>query len=326
MPKFYFEADVDLRLIVSRRVAVLGYGNQGRAHALLLRERGVEVVVGAREGRGCERAVTDGFAPVPIAEAAERAEVVMMALPDEAMADIYAASVESCMSPGKTLMVCHGLAFHFGLIAPPPGVDVCMAAPKGSGASLLAAHAEGHALAGLVAVHQDATGRALDMALSYAGALGCGRAVIIETTFQEECVTDLFGEQAVLCGGIPELIKAAFETLVEAGYSPESAYLECLHEAKLITDLLYARGLAGMREAISDTAEWGGYRTGQRLIDAGVRARMREVLRDIESGEFAREWVEEARNGKPGMLRLRQEEAQHAVEVVGRELRKKMGV
>ncbi|MEX2243889.1 MAG: ketol-acid reductoisomerase [Fimbriimonadaceae bacterium] len=326
MAKLYFDRDVDASLISSKRVAVLGFGNQGRAHATLLRDFGVKVVVGARTGRGSALAESEGFFPMPLADASAEAEVLMMALPDEAMAAIYSAEIAPNVAPGKTLMVCHGFAFHFGFIAAPPGVDVCMAAPKGSGASLMAANAEGRALAGLVAVFQDATGHALETALGYACALGCGRAVIIETTFKEECVTDLFGEQAVLCGGIPELIKSAFRVLVDAGYSPESAYLECLHEAKLITDLLYERGLAGMRAAISDTAEWGGYQTGRRLVTDVVRNEMRAVLAEIESGSFARGWVSEAAGGKAEMLRLRAEEAEDPVEDVGRELRPKLGL
>lgn len=325
MGKFHYEDDIDGDLVRSRRVAVLGYGNQGRAHATILRDYGVDVVVGARTGKGSALAEADGFEPLSIPAAASECDVVMMALPDEAMADIYRAEIAEFVTPGKALMVCHGFAFHFGLIAAPEGVDVCLAAPKGSGASLMAAHWDGRALAGLVAVYQDATGGALDLALSYACGLGCGKAVIIETTFQEECVTDLFGEQAVLCGGIPELVKAAFDTLVTAGYSPEAAYLECLHEAKLITDLLYERGLSGMRAAISDTAEWGGFQTGKALIDESVRKRMRDVLAKIESGEFAKGWVEEARAGKKALADLRAEERDLEIERVGQDLRRKMG-
>ncbi len=326
MARHYFEADVDTSLILAKRVAVLGYGNQGRAHARLLREYGVEVVVGARTGKGSALAEIDGFSPVSLSTAAASCDVLMMCLPDEAMAGIYEAEIASHVVPGMALMVCHGFSFHFGFIAAPSGVDVCLAAPKGSGASLLRAAAEGRSLAGLVAVFQDATGSALELALGYAVGLGCGRSVIIETTFKEECVTDLFGEQAVLCGGIPELIKAAFSVLVDAGYSPEAAYLECLHEAKLITDLLYERGFAGMRAAISDTAEWGGYVTGRLLIDDSVRARMRTVLAEIESGSFAREWVSESAGGKSRMLKMREEEAGHPAEDVGRELRRDMGL
>jgi ketol-acid reductoisomerase len=248
----------------------------------------------------------------------------MMALPDEHMAEVYRESVEPKLDHTKSLFVCHGFTFHFGLIEAPDGIDVCLAAPKGSGASMRREFEAGRSLAGLVAVYQDATGHALELALSYAWGIGCARSLVIETTFQEECVTDLFGEQAVLCGGIPELIKAAFETLVARGYSPEAAYLECLHEAKLITDLLYERGLNGMREAISDTAEWGGYQVGQRLVNAEARAEMRRVLDQIESGEFARGWVEETRNGKPTLKRLRSEEATSQIEETGQALRKKM--
>jgi ketol-acid reductoisomerase len=288
---------------------------------LNLRDQGVGVVVGAREGKGRQTALEDGFSPLSLADASCACDVLMMALPDESMADIYAAEIAPAVAPGMALMVCHGFAFHFGLVSAPEGVDVCLAAPKGSGASLRREYEAGGSLAGLVAVYQDASGSALELAKSYAWGLGCGRSVVIETTFEEECVTDLFGEQAVLCGGIPELIKAAFDVLVEAGYSPESAYLECLHEAKLITDLIYERGLKGMRQAISDTAEWGGYQTGTRLVDESVKAKMREVLKDIRSGGFAQSWVDEARAGKRELHRLREAEADSAIEDVGRRLR-----
>jgi ketol-acid reductoisomerase len=282
------------------------------------------VTVGARSGPGRDRASALGFDPVSIAEAAKTCNLLMMSLPDEHMADIYHAEIAPHVDGSKTLMVCHGFAFHFGFIAPPPGVDVCLAAPKGSGASMRREFESGRSLAGLVAVLQDATGSALQTALSYAWGMGCARTMVIETTFQEECVTDLFGEQAVLCGGIPELIKAAFHTLTAAGYPPEAAYLECLHEAKLITDLLYERGLAGMRKAISDTAEWGGYQAGSALIDEATQARLDHLLSRIESGEFAKEWVAEARQGKPNLKRLRNSEANDEIEAVGDQLRKLM--
>jgi ketol-acid reductoisomerase len=321
MPKIWTGPDVTANGIDEKRVAVLGFGNQGHAHALNLRDQGVAVSVGARKGKGWDAALSNGFAPLTISEACKQCQVLMMALPDEHMADIYSESIAPYLDSTKTLMVCHGFAFHFGLIDPPKDVDVCLAAPKGSGASMRREFEAGRSLAGLVAVHKDASGNALQTALGYAWGLGFGRSVVIETTFKEECVTDLFGEQTVLCGGIPELIKAAFATLVDAGYSPEAAYLECLHEAKLITDLLYERGLTGMREAISDTAEWGGYKTGTNLIDERVRQAMRETLKNIEDGDFAREWVEEARNGKPTLKRLRKEESGLQIEKTGDELR-----
>ena len=324
MATIYSESDIDPGIVQGRTVAVIGYGNQGRAQALNLRDRRVTVAVGQRKsGAGWESAVEDGFAPVPIADAAKLGGIVMLTLPDESMADIYDEHVAPAMRPGKTLLVCHGYALHFGLLKPRDDIDVALAAPKGSGATLRKEVSEGRSLTGLVAVHQDETGSAHATALSYLLAIGCGKTVI-ETTVEEECVTDLFGEQAVLCGGIPELIKAAFEVLVEAGYSPQSAYIECLHEAKLITDLLYQRGLSGMREATSDTAEWGGYQAGTRLIDETVRERMRAVLQEIRSGRFATGWNEESSSGKKELLRLRNEESRHPVEDVGRKLRKLM--
>ena len=324
MATIYSEADIDPGIVQGRTVAVIGYGNQGRAQALNLRDSGVAVRVGQRTGGpGWDSSTADGLAPVTIADAAELGEIVMLTLPDESMADIYEEHVAPAMKPGKTLLVCHGYALHFGFLKPRGDMDVALAAPKGSGATLRKEVSEGRSLTGLVAVHQDATGSAQATALSYLSAIGCGTTVI-GTTVEEECVTDLFGEQAVLCGGIPELIKAAYEVLVEAGYSPESAYIECLHEAKLITDLLYERGLSGMREAISDTAEWGGYQAGTLLIDETVRERMRAVLQEIRSGRFAAGWNEESGSGKKELLRLRDEESKHAVEDVGRKLRKLM--
>ena len=324
MAKFYYRRDVDPEVILGRSVAVLGYGNQGRAQALNLRDQGVAVTVGARMGNGRETALKDGFDAADLEAAAAVSDVVMMTLPDESMAEVYRAHIEPSIKPGKTLMVCHGFAFNFGFIHAPSGVDVCMVAPKGSGASLRGAYEAGLGLAGLVAVHQDASGEALSVALSYAWGIGCARSVIMETTFKEECETDLFGEQAVLCGGIPELIKAAFETLVEAGYSPEAAYFECMHEAKLITDLMYERGLSGMREAISDTAEWGGYQAGKRIVDDGVRKRMKKVLDEVQSGKFAKGWVGEAEGGKKTLHQLREEESRLAIEEVGKTLRDAM--
>lgn len=324
MATIYSESDIDPGIVQGRTVAVIGYGNQGRAQALNLRDRRVTVAVGQRKsGAGWKSALEDGFAPVPIADAAKLGGIVMLTLPDESMADIYDEHVALAMRPGKTLLVCHGYALHFGLLKPRDDIDVALAAPKGSGQTLRKEVSEGRSLAGLVAVFQDATGSALATALSYAWGIGCGKTVI-GTTVEEECVSDLFGEQAVLCGGIPELIKAAYEVLVEAGYSPESAYIECLHEAKLITDLLYERGLSGMREAISDTAEWGGYQAGTRLIDESVRHRMRALLSDIRSGKFAEEWAAEYRAGKPRLRDLRTREAEHPIEKVGKRLRRRM--
>ena len=324
MAKIYSKADIDPGIVQGRKVAVIGYGNQGRAQALNLRDSGVNLVVGQRTGGpGWDHATADGLAPVSLSEAADQGEIVMLTLPDESMANIYDEHVAPAMKPGKTLLVCHGYALHFGFLKPRNDIDVALAAPKGSGATLRKEVTEGRSLMGLVAVHQDATGSSRATALSYLSAIGCGKTVI-GTTVEEECVTDLFGEQAVLCGGIPELIKAAYEVLVEAGYSPESAYIECMHEAKLITDLLYERGLSGMREAISDTAEWGGYQAGKRLIDKSVRQRMKELLKDIRDGKFAKEWDEESKTGKKRLHKLRHEESNHPVEEVGKKLRESM--
>ncbi|MCH7905359.1 MAG: ketol-acid reductoisomerase [Armatimonadetes bacterium] len=324
MPTIIPESDIDPSLIKGKTVAIIGYGNQGRAHSLNLRDRGITVLVGQRRGgQGWKNAVSDGFEPTSLGEATSPADFVVLALPDESMAEVYEEQISKAMTPGKTLLVCHGFSIHFGFLKPRQDIDVVLAAPKGSGASLRKEVSEGRSMAGLVAVHQDVSGQALGIALSYTWGIGC-HSTVIHTTFEEECVTDLFGEQAVLCGGIPELIKAAFDTLVEAGYSPESAYLECLHEAKLITDLLYERGLTGMREAISDTAEWGGYRAGKLLIDESVKERMRQVLGEIRSGKFAEEWVAESKTGKKRLHHMREEESRHAIEDVGRRLRERM--
>lgn len=314
-------SEIDPAAILTKTVAVIGYGNQGHAHALNLRDQGVRVLVGAREGRGHELAVEHGFDPLPIVDAVKSADVVMLALPDEAMADVFDQCVRSNVTSGAAILVCHGLTFHFGLIEEPDGVDVALVAPKGSGASMRREYVAGRSLAALVAVHQDSTGQARQIALSYAWGIGCARSLVLETTFKEECVTDLFGEQAVLCGGIPSLIKAAFRVLVERGYSPEAAYLECLHEAKLITDLIYERGLTGMREAISDTAEWGGYQAGTDLVDETLQSKMERLLDRIESGEFTRAWIEEARSGKSQLAQYRNEEASLTIEETGAKLR-----
>lgn len=306
------------------RVAVVGYGNQGRAHALNLRDQGVPVVVGQRPGAGWDRAGEDGFAPMPLGEAVAAADVVMLSLPDVAMGEIVPAHVLPAAREGQTFLFAHGFAVVYGLVAFPAGVDVALVSPKGAGYGIRQLFAEGKGVPALIGVHQDATGSALERAVGYAEGIGCGRSgLLIETSFRHETETDLFGEQAVLCGGIPALLHAAFETLVAKGYPPELAYFECLHETKLIVDLIVARGIAGMRAGISDTAAWGGMVTGESVI---ARPAVEAILDRIQSGDFAREWIAEVRSGKPEFTRLAAAEAAHPVEPIGQELRQKMGL
>lgn len=314
---------IDPRLILPARVAILGYGNQGHAHALNLRDQGVEVVVGARPGRSWDRAVADGFAPVSLAQAAT-ADFVMLSLPDQHIPRLYREEIAESLRPGSILLFAHGFNVVFDLIELPPDVDVAMVSPKGAGYGVRADFLAGPGRPALVAVAQDVSGQALGRALAYAWGIGCARRLILETTFREETVTDLFGEQAVLCGGIPSLIQSAVATLVEAGYSPEVAYLECLHETKLIVDLIVAKGIAGMRESISDTAAYGGLVIGPRLIDDEMRTKLRGVLQEIESGQFARQWVSEIDSGGADYQRRRDAEAQDGSEPVGAEMRPKI--
>jgi ketol-acid reductoisomerase len=320
--KIYREPDVDPSLIKSRRVGVVGYGNQGRAHALNLRDSGVSVEVGLHEGsRSRERAREDGFAVLPVAELAPRADLLMLLTPDVPMRNVYREEIAPYLRPGQAIAFAHGFNVRYGLIEPPPEIDVLLVSPKGPGRQLRGEYEAGRGLAALVGVHQDATGQAWPLALSYAGALGCARRGILETTFAEETECDLFGEQAVLCGGLVELVKAGFDTLVEAGYSPEAAYYECFHEVKLITDLMFESGIAGMRRAISDTAEWGGFVSGPRVVGDEARQAMREVLERIQSGEFAREWIAESDAGSPNLNRYREEEAAHPIDKVRQRLK-----
>jgi ketol-acid reductoisomerase len=299
MPRTFTDADFDPGVIRSARVAVLGYGNQGHAHALNLRDSKVEVRVGAREGgSGWARATGDGFSPLPITEAVRSSDVLVMALPDVQMGEIYRAEVEPHLRRDHTLLFVHGFNIHFGYIQPPAEIDVVMVAPKGPGWGLRAEYVKGAGLPALVAVHKNPSGVALASALSYAWGIGSARSLVLETTFREETECDLFGEQAVLCGGLIELVKAGYETLVDAGYEPEAAYFECVHETKLIVDLLVTRGLQGLREAISDTAEWGGYTAGPQVIGKSSRTAMKKVLKTIQSGEFARDWMEKAPSGE----------------------------
>jgi ketol-acid reductoisomerase len=321
----YYDADADLGQLQGKTVAILGYGSQGHAHALNLRDSGCEVVVGLRPGSASRAgAESEGLAVLDVGEAASRGEVVMVLLPDEKQAEAWAGEIRDGIAAGNLLMFAHGFSIHFGQIEPPPGVDVGMVAPKGPGHLVRRQFTEGRGVPCLMAVHQDATGNARDLVLAYASGIGGGRAGVIETTFNDECETDLFGEQAVLCGGATELVRAGFETLVEAGYDPRLAYFECLHELKLIVDLMYEKGIQGMRHSISNTAEYGDMTRGKKVITAETRAAMRKLLGDIQSGEFAREWIAENRAGAENFQRLREEAADHQVEQVGGELRKMM--
>lgn len=325
MARIYYDADADLSLLNGRRIAVLGYGSQGHAHALNLKDSGCDVCVGLYRGsKSWEKAEADGLPVYEVAEAVRRSDIIVMLVPDPAQPALYREAVAPHLAPGKTLMFAHGFNIRFGQIVPPPDVDVSMVAPKSPGHRMREVFREGGGVPGLVAVHQDATGKALATALAYAKAIGCTRAGVIETTFAEEAETDLFGEQVVLCGGVTHLIKAAFETLVEAGYQPEIAYFECLHELKLIVDLMYQGGLSYMRYSVSDTAEYGDYRSGPRVIDDHVRATMKQILEEIRSGAFAEEWIEENAKGRPWFNAKREEERRHPIEEVGRRLRAMM--
>ena len=325
MATIYREADTDRSALEGQRIAVLGFGSQGHAHALNLRDSGFDVRVGLREGSASwAKAEEAGLRVLPTAEAVAESDVAMVLLPDTAHAKVYAQDIAPNLKAGDMLMFAHGFSIHFGTVVPPQDVDVTMIAPKGPGHLVRRTYQEGIGTPALVAVHQDATGKALDRALAYGAGIGAARAGIIRTTFQEETETDLFGEQTVLCGGISELVQAGFETLVEAGYQPEIAYFECLHELKLIVDLIYEGGLSWMRYSVSDTAEWGDYLSGPRVIDAGVRERMRQILEEIRSGAFAKEWIGEAEAGFPHFLALRREARAAQIEQVGRELRKMM--
>lgn len=302
------------------RVAILGYGNQGRAQALNLRDSGVDVVVGQRPGPSADRAVEDGFEPLRLPEAAQ-ANVLMLTLPDETAADIYRDEIAPHLQPGQILLFTHGFNVHFGLIAPPPEIGVALVAPKGQARAVRQTYLQNSGVPALIAIHHDPDGQTRPAALAYAACCGYARAGLLETTFKEETETDLFGEQAVLCGGMIDLMLAGFRTLVEAGYSPEAAYFECVHEVKIIVDLLLEKGVSAMREGISDTAEWGGYLAGPKVVNASTRASMNDLLSAIQDGSFARQWVEEARAGKPNLRRLRVERAAPDLERAAEALR-----
>lgn len=322
--KTYYEQDANVGLLQGKTVAVIGYGSQGHAQAQNLRDSGVEVVVGVRPGKSFEVAKADGFEVMSVSEAVRTAQVVQMLLPDEQQAHVYKAEVEENLREGQMLLFSHGFNIHFGQINPPSYVDVAMVAPKSPGHLVRRVFQEGNGVPALVAVHQDATGTALHVALAYAKGVGCTRAGVIETTFQEETETDLFGEQAVLCGGVTALVKAGFETLTEGEYRPEIAYFECLHELKLIVDLMYEGGLTNMRHSISDTAEFGDYVTGSRIVTDETKKEMKRVLTEIQQGEFAKKWILENQAGRPTYNAMKKAEQNHQLEKVGEELREMM--
>ena len=324
--KVFYDDDTDKTLIAQKKVAVVGYGSQGRGHTLNLKESGVNnIVVALKEGSSTrKKCEADGIDVMSVAEAAQWADVVMILTPDELQKDIYKEHIAPHMQAGKTLAFAHGLNIHYSLIEPPADIDVIMIAPKGPGHTLRSEFEKGNGLPCLIAVQQDASGSAKDLALSYAAAIGGGRAGIIETSFREECETDLFGEQAVLCGGLVELIRAGFDTLVEGGYSKEMAYFECLHEVKLIVDLIYEGGISNMNYSISNTAEYGEYKTGPRLITEETKAEMKRVLKDIQEGKFTRDWMLECQAGQPNFKAKRAIDAQHPIEETGEKLRSMM--
>jgi len=325
MANVYYEKHGNPSLIKSRKVAVIGYGSQGHAHALNMRDSGVNVCVATYAGSpSAVRAKEDGLPVSTIEEATTSSDVIMILIPDETQKKVYKASIEPHLREGQTLMFAHGFNIHFGQVVPPPFVDVSMIAPKSPGHRMRELFVEGVGVPALLAIHQDATGQAKQNALAYAWATGNLKAGVIETTFKEETESDLFGEQSVLCGGVSALVKAAFETLVEAGYQPEIAYLECMHELKLIVDLFYQGGLSYMRYSVSDTAEYGDYTRGPRVIDSRVRETMKQILTEVQNGTFAKQWIAENEAGRPNFKKIREEEARHPIEAVGKSLREMM--
>ena len=325
MAKIYYDKDADLNVYNGRTIAIVGYGIQGRGQALSLRDSGLNVLVAQRPGGpNYEQAKKDGFEPVEADVAVKKADVLMILAQDHVQGELYRKSIKRYLKKGKSLAFSHGFNIHFGQIKPPADVDVWMIAPKGPGALVRRQFEEGKGVPCLVAIHQNASGNALKDALAYARGIGGGRAGIFETSFREETETDLFGEQAVLCGGTSALIKAGYETLIEAGYAPEMAYFECLHELKLIVDLIYEGGIVGMRQRVSDTAEYGDYTRGPRIITDRTRKEMKKILKEIQSGKFAREWMKENKNGRPNFNKYREDAENHPVEKVGKELRAMM--
>ncbi len=320
--RIYYDQDADLGLLRGRKIAIIGYGSQGHAHALNLKDSGQDVVVGLYKGsKSWTKAEKEGVKVATVAEAAQTADIIMILLPDQVHRATYEESIKGALSKGKTLMVAHGFSIQFNQVVPPPDVDVSMIAPKAPGHVMRDLFTQGPGVPALLAVQQDVSGKAKEVALAYAKGVGCTRAGVIETTFKEETETDLFGEQTTLCGGISHLIKMAFETLVEAGYQPEVAYFECMHEMKLIVDLFYQGGLAYMRYSVSDTAEYGDYTRGPRVINEATRAEMRKILAEIQSGQFAREWVLENHANRAQFLAMRKRDAGHPIEEVGKRLR-----
>jgi len=325
MAKVFYSTDTSIDFIKARKVAIIGYGSQGHAHALNLKDSGVDVRVGLRkESASAAKAEAAGLRVLSVSEAAREADVVMVLTPDQGQKQLYEAEIAPHMTKGKALFFAHGFSIHYGRIVPPADVDVLLIAPKSPGHQVRRLFENGQGTPGLIAVHQDATGNAHALGLSYACGIGCMRAGVLETTFKEETETDLFGEQAVLCGGASALVLAGFETLVEAGYQPESAYFECLHELKLIVDMMYEGGLSWMRYSISDTAEYGDYTRGPRVINDAVRAEMKRVLKEIQSGQFAKEWIAETESGSAQFLRMREKGKAHPIEETGAKLRKMM--
>ena len=323
--KIYYDQDADLGLLKGKKIAIMGYGSQGHAHALNLRDSGQDVVIGLYKGsKSWAAAEKDGLKVAPVADAAKMGDVVMILLPDQTQRSVFEESIRAGLTKGKMLMFAHGFNIHFNQVVPPPDVDVTMIAPKAPGHVMRDLFTQGPGVPALVAVQQDVTGKAKEMALAYGRGVGCTRAGVIETTFKEETETDLFGEQAALCGGISHLIKASFETLVQAGYQPEVAYFECMHEMKLIVDLFYQGGLAYMRYSVSDTAEYGDYTRGPRIVSDETKVEMKKILGEIQSGQFAREWVLENQANRAGFLAMRRRDADHQIEEVGKRLRSMM--
>ena len=320
--QMYYDNDANLDLLSDKTVAVIGYGSQGHAHSLNLKESGVKVVVGLREGsKSRAEAEVAGLEVATVAEASKKGDIVMILINDEIQGAVYEADIKPNLEDGNALAFAHGFNIHFGQVVPPANVDVFMVAPKGPGHLVRRVYEQGGGVPGLLAVYQDATGRAHEFGLAYAKGIGCGRAGVIETTFREETETDLFGEQVVLCGGLTELIRAGFDTLVEAGYQPEVAYFECLHEVKLIVDLIYEGGIANMRSSISDTAEYGDLISGRRVVTDETRAEMKRILADIQNGKFAKEWLSENKVGRPVYPAINRRDSEHLIETVGAKLR-----